>query len=346
MIIKRRKQEKTEPTYKDLVEKAGSSIVIDDREGNFIYFNKNFADLFEYSIDEMKKQTIRSIVYPDDVDMVLSKHKDRVSGKTESSKYEFKGITKNGSLIYLEVFTFPHKEGNKILGTQSYLWDITARKQTELDLRTTLATLRKMTGGAIQAIHRMIEIRDPYTGLHQRRTADLARTIAHEMNLPLDTINGIRMAGLIHDIGKIAIPAEILSKPTRLTEVEYFLIKSHPFVGYQILESIDFPWPIAQIVLQHHERLDGSGYPNGLIGDKIIIGARILGVADVIEAMASHRPYRAALGLDAALEEISGKSGSLYDPAVAKASLRLFKEGLYQFSASSTSLDTPEILVR
>jgi putative nucleotidyltransferase with HDIG domain len=203
-----------------------------------------------------------------------------------------------------------------------------------------------MTGGAIQAIHRMIEIRDPYTGLHQRRTADLARTIAHEMNLPLETINGIRMAGLIHDIGKIAIPAEILSKPTRLTEVEFFLIKSHPLVGYQILESIDFPWPIAQIVLQHHERMDGSGYPNGLSGDGIIIGAKILGVADVIEAMASHRPYRAALGLDAALEEISSKSGSLYDPAVAKASLRLFKEGLYQFSASSTSLDTPEIIIR
>jgi PAS domain S-box-containing protein len=346
METKRKKQKNWKPTYKDLVDNAGSSIVIDDKEGNFVYFNKNFADLFKYTVDEMKQQTIRSIVHPDDVDMVISKHKDRVSGKTESTKYEFKGITKDGSPIYLEVCTFPIKDGNEISGTQSYLWDVTALKQTELDLRTTLITLRKMTGCAIQAIHRMVEIRDPYTGIHQRRTADLARSIACEMNLPRETINGIRMAGLIHDIGKIAIPAEILSKPSRLTETEFLLIKSHPLFGYQILESIDFPWPIAQIVLQHHERQDGSGYPEGLSGDGILIEARILGVADVVEAMASHRPYRAALGIDAALDEISNKSGILYDRAVAKVCHRLFKEKSYQFDVFPTKLDMADIIIQ
>ncbi len=186
-------------------------------------------------------------------------------------------------------------------------------------------------GGIIQAISGTVEIRDPYTAGHQRRTADLARAIAREMGLAEDLRDGLRMAGSIHDLGKVAIPAEILSKPTKLTDLEYHLIQDHPQIGHDILKDIEFPWPVAEIILQHHERIDGSGYPRGLKGDEILWEARILTVADVVEAMASYRPYRPALGIDKALEEISKNSGILYDPKVVDACLRLFKNKGYVF---------------
>ncbi len=175
-----------------------------------------------------------------------------------------------------------------------------------------------------------VETRDPYTAGHQRRVADLARAIATEMNLPADQIDGIRMAAAIHDLGKISVPAEILSKPTKLTNIEFGLIKTHSQSGYDILKDIDFPWPIARMVLEHHERMNGSGYPNGLTGDNILMESRILAVADVVESMASHRPYRPSLGIEAALEEIEKNKGTLYDNAVADACLRLFREKGYQ----------------
>jgi len=191
--------------------------------------------------------------------------------------------------------------------------------------------LRKAMGGTIQAISRIIEMRDPYTSGHQRRVADLARAIATEMGLPKDKIDGIRMAALIHDIGKISVPAEILSKPGRLNKMESKMIKSHPKTGYEILKRVEFPWPIAQIILQHHERIDGSGYPSGLQDKEILIEAKIIGVADIIEAMSSHRPYRPALGIDKALEEISKNRGVLYDPKVVDACLKLFMEKGFKF---------------
>ena len=194
-----------------------------------------------------------------------------------------------------------------------------------------LAKLRKALGGTIQVLVAAVETRDPYTAGHQQRVAHLARAIAQEMGLSLGQIEGIRMAGAIHDIGKIAVPAEILSKPGKITETEFGIIKTHPQVGYDILKGIEFPWPVAKIVLQHQERLDGSGYPAGLKGDEIILEARILAVADVVEAMASHRPYRPALGIDRALEEISKNRGILYDADVVDACVRLFREKGFKF---------------
>ncbi|MBW1768368.1 MAG: HD domain-containing protein [Deltaproteobacteria bacterium] len=185
--------------------------------------------------------------------------------------------------------------------------------------------------GIIHAMTRTVEARDPYTAGHQQRVATLAVAIAMEMNIPQDQIEGIRMAGMIHDLGKISVPAEILSKPTRLTDIEFALIKAHPRVGYDILQEIDFPWPIALMVLQHHEKINGSGYPQGLSGEDILLEARILCVADVVEAMASHRPYRPALGIEKALDEISKNRKVLYDPEVADACLRLFKEKGFEF---------------
>jgi putative two-component system response regulator len=182
----------------------------------------------------------------------------------------------------------------------------------------------------ISAVAAMVELRDPYTAGHQKRVEHIAGAIAHEISLPQHQIEGINLAAVVHDVGKIHVPTEILSKPGHLTDVEFSLIKQHPETGYEILKEIDFPWPIADIVRQHHERLDGSGYPYGLKGNAILLEARILAVADVIEAMASHRPYRPGLGIERALKEIVTNRGTLYDPQVSDAALSLFREKGFQ----------------
>jgi putative nucleotidyltransferase with HDIG domain len=207
----------------------------------------------------------------------------------------------------------------------------TARNRAEVEVKKNINKLQQTLGAIIQVLEKTVEVRDPYTAGHQRRVADLARSISSEMGFTQDRIDGIRIAGIIHDIGKIYVPAEILSKPRRLTPYEFNLVKTHSQVGYDILKTIDFPWPVARIVLQHHERLNGSGYPNKLMHDNILIEARILGVSDVVEAMASHRPYRPALGLDAALKEVADHKGSLYDPEVVDVCIRLFKDKLFDF---------------
>jgi PAS domain S-box-containing protein len=204
--------------------------------------------------------------------------------------------------------------------------DISKRKRQDEELQQTLESLRKAVGATIKVLASAAEARDPYTFGHQNRSAGLARAIATEMGLPRDKIDAIRMAGSIHDIGKLSIPAEILSKPTKLSDIEFSLIKEHAQRGFEMLKDVESPWPLAEIVHQHHERMDGSGYPRNLKGEEICIEARILSVADVVEAMASHRPYRAGLGIDAALNEIEKNSGIFYDKVVADACLRLFRE--------------------
>jgi putative nucleotidyltransferase with HDIG domain/PAS domain S-box-containing protein len=206
------------------------------------------------------------------------------------------------------------------------LASILVRKRTEENLEKSLENLRKASDGMINAIASVVEHRDPYTAGHQKRTAKIACALAGELGLSEDQIEGLRMASIIHDIGKIYIPTEILSKPGRLTGPEFAMVKTHSQVGYDVLKDIEFPWPIAQIVLQHHEKMDGSGYPQGLKGSAILPEARILAVADVVEAMSSHRPYRASLGLDKALEELEKESGISYDATIVKACLGLFRE--------------------
>jgi HD-GYP domain-containing protein (c-di-GMP phosphodiesterase class II) len=213
--------------------------------------------------------------------------------------------------------------------------DITKRKKAEEDLKETLERLRKAFGATIQVMVSAVETRDPYTAGHQTRSADLARAIATEMGLPQEKIDGIRMAGAIHDIGELSVPAEILSKPTKLSELEFSLIKEHANKGFEILKDVESPWPLAEIVYQHHERMDGSGYPRHLKGEEILMEARILAVADVVEAMASHRPYRPALGLNAALEEIENNKGTLYDADAVDACLRLFQDKGFQLEGAS-----------
>ena len=191
--------------------------------------------------------------------------------------------------------------------------------------------LRKSLEESIQAISDTVEMRDPYTAGHQRRVAKLAVAMANDLGLPKDEIHGIQLAAGIHDLGKIRVPVELLTRPGKLTDIEFSLIKTHAQAGYDILKGIEFPWPIANIVLQHHERLDGSGYPQGLKGDQILAGSRILAVADVLETMASHRPYRPALGIDLALKEIERGRGTVYDPAVVDACLKLFRQERFTF---------------
>jgi PAS domain S-box-containing protein len=254
---------------------------------------------------------------------------------------------------------FPLNEGKAVFGSLDiYAQGVGAIKEAEVRLLQELANdlafgigtmrlrrereqgireLRNALEGTVQAVSGMVEMRDPYTAGHERRVAELASAIGIEMGLSNDRVHGMQLAGEIHDLGKIQVPAEILSKPGRVTETEFGLIKVHPQTGYEILKNIEFPWPVAQMVLQHHERIDGSGYPQGLKGDTILLEARILGVADVVEAMASHRPYRPGLGLPAALEEIRKNSGRLYDPEVVKACIEVFEKN--KFSLPETWLN-------
>ena len=217
------------------------------------------------------------------------------------------------------------RKGNN-LGSVLVLRDVTERMLAQKELKQSFEKVQRILEEIIQAISRIVEARDPYTAGHQQRVANLACAIAEEMGLSKDQIDGIRMAGAIHDIGKLYVPAEILSKPTKLSDAEMEMVKSHPQVGYDILKGIEFPWPVAEIVLQHHERMLGDGYPAGLRGEDILIEARILAVADVVEAMSSHRPYRPALGIKKALEEISTYRGYYYDPVVVDACVELFSK--------------------
>jgi len=209
------------------------------------------------------------------------------------------------------------------------------KERTEA-LQATLKDLQKALEGIIKAMAMTVETRDPYTAGHQQRTANLAHAIAKEMKLPEKQVEGTHLAGIIHDLGKIAVPAEILSKSTRLRDEEFRMIQIHPQVGYDILKTIEFPWSLAEIVLQHHERMDGSGYPAGLSRGEILLEARILTVADVVEAMASHRPYRPSLGIDNALQEILKSRDTFYDAEVVDVCVKLFKEKGFKFNGMKT----------
>ncbi|MBI9085571.1 MAG: response regulator [Desulfobacterales bacterium] len=214
----------------------------------------------------------------------------------------------------------------RVLGERGTL---ASRNRALTDLKHNLEKYRLAMDGFVQAMSRAVEIRDPYTAGHQRRVAKLAAAIAEKIGLSPDRIHGLRLAGAIHDIGKIGVPAEILCKPGKLNELEYGIIQLHPKVGYNILKDIAFPWPVAEIVLQHHERLDGSGYPQGLRGEAILKETRILSVADVFETIATHRPYRPARGLDKAMEELETNSGILYDPEAVSACQELFSDNRF-----------------
>lgn len=294
----------------------------------FEFVNPAFEKLSGYQAAEIlsPKFNFLQLVHPEDRHLFENKknHTRNFFCQENSQPIEFRLISKRGETHFVEASTSPLKEipGQILI----IIRDITSRKKAELELSHTLEKLRKTMMATIQAITLTVESRDPYTAGHQRRVSDLARTIATRVSWTTEQIDEVRMAALVHDLGKISVPAEILNKPGRLTPSEFNMIKEHPRVGYEILKTIDFPWPVAEIVLQHHERIDGSGYPQGLKDGKIHPVSRVLAVADVVEAMLSHRPYRSAFSPGEVASVIKKGSGILYDPDVVAACLDILRE--------------------
>lgn len=302
---------------------VGDSLVLVDRDSRYLFANEAYLDGFgsmKGSIIGKKHEELHneehSRIFADAVKNVFD------TGHTYSDEW----LGTRSARYWLRTFSSVKDSEGIITAVIVAMKDITGRKQAEEQLQHTLVRLRKAVGTTVQVMASAVEARDPYTAGHQIRSADLSRAIATEMGLLQDEIEGIRIAASIHDIGKLSIPAEILSKPIKLSDLEFSLIKEHARRGFEMLRDVESPWPLAEIVFQHHERMDGSGYPRNLKGEEICLEARILAVADVVEAMATHRPYRAGLGIDAAMNEIEKNSGIFYDQAVAGACLRLFRE--------------------
>jgi PAS domain S-box-containing protein len=322
-IRKRRRIEKAllESTekYRELFELESDAIfMVDNATGNILEANIAASTLYGFTHQELLKLKHTDLsVEPSETRRVTLDEEVLVPARWHRKK--------DGTVFPVEI-TARHFVWEGAQVHIAAIRDISERRRIEEERQQSFTKLRKALGGTIKAISSAVEMRDPYTAGHQRRVADLARYIATEMNLKKDQIEGIRMASTIHDIGKIAVPAEILSKPTKLTEHEYNLIKFHPQSGYDILKDIEFPWPIARIILEHHERIDGSGYPNGLNGENLLVESKILAVADVVDAMASHRPYRPALGLGAALGNIEKGKRSLFDGDVVDACFRVYEK--------------------
>jgi PAS domain S-box-containing protein/putative nucleotidyltransferase with HDIG domain len=324
-----------EQKYSTILSSIADAVIVTDEREKITFMNPAAEDLTGWKDDEVMDKNIFQVLQIHSEEMPPDKFEDDPSGSFDEIRKlsRFQILHRDENNIPVDIRSAPlSTTGNQLKGKVIILRDNTEQLKSELNLRESFQQLRRAMSGSIQAMAQTVETRDPYTAGHQRRVADLARRIAQEMGLGQEKIEGIRMAGVIHDLGKISVPAEILSKPGSLTDVEFSLIKIHPEIGYEILRQIDFPWPVANIVYQHHEHLDGSGYPEGISGDEIIQEARILTVADVVEAMASHRPYRAALGIELALNEIESHRGRFFDQDVVDTCIYLFREKQYRMN--------------
>ncbi|MDH4067409.1 MAG: PAS domain S-box protein [Dehalococcoidia bacterium] len=329
----------SEERYRLIAEHTADAVWTVDMNMRLTYISPSITPLLGYSVQEAMAKPMREIFAPTSFKpaMGLLKEELRVESKKQkgvarSRMLDLELTHKNGSLVPVEVkYTVLRDTQGRPVEVLAIARDINERKQALEEPEHSTGRLIRAMEHAIQAMTVIAEMRDPHTAGHQQRTTQLACAIAEQMGLSKEQIIGLRLAGLIHDIGKVRVPAEILTNPGGLSEPEFMMIRAHPVLGYEILKAMDFPWPVAQIVLQHHERMNGSGYPSGLSGEDIIVEARILGVADVVEAMASHRPYRAAPGINKALAEISQNKGVLYDSQVVDACLTLFRDREFEF---------------
>ncbi|MGC9057036.1 MAG: HD domain-containing phosphohydrolase [Candidatus Saccharicenans sp.] len=300
------------------------------QDGKFKFANQAASEIFGFSPEEIIGAHYSDFLDEQQKEKIEELYQKAISGGPLIKHFELEVPRKDGRKLWIgvDVSLINYRGASAAL---TVIYDLTYRKEVEKRLSRTLEQLRGAFGAVIEVLHKLIDYKDPYTGGHQKRVADLARAIASEMGLPADRIEGLRLAAQIHDIGKIVVPSEILSKPGKLNSSEWGLVKNHVQIGYDLLKEIDFPWPVAEIVYQHHERINGSGYPRGLKGDEIKLEARILAVADVIEAISSHRPYREAFTLEEALTEIENGAGVLYDQKVVEACVRLFREKGYKW---------------
>ncbi|MEX0900354.1 MAG: HD domain-containing phosphohydrolase [Gammaproteobacteria bacterium] len=303
-----------------------------ERDGaNFhpVWVSDNLQSTFGYTLDEaLAPGWWHEHVHPDDIEAVVD-----ALGKVVdlgSVVHEYRFLRADGRVAYihdeLRYIDATATEPAQIVGAWT---DISARVAIEEALRNSIARTDRTLAATVDVVSHMVEVRDPYTAGHEHRVGEIAAAIAQVMGHDDHMLRGLRIAGSLHDVGKIQVPSEILTKPSRLSAIEFSLVKEHAQAGYEILKGVEFPWPVAEVARQHHERIDGSGYPRGLKGDEILLEARIIAIADVVESMASHRPYRAGLGIDAALAEIERGAGTLYDLAAAAACLKLFRDDGY-----------------
>ena len=327
---------KSEQNYRVLVEQSLQGMVV--AQGippRLVFANRAIGEILGYSAQELlslSTEEIPNLIHPEDRSFFFQRYADRLQGRPAPPGYEVRGMRKDGSVCWLELHSGPIVYGGHP-AVQAVFIDVSDRKQAERELLKSYETVQENLMGTVNALAAAVEKRDPYTAGHQRRVAQLAAAIARELSLPEDRITGVLMAGLIHDIGKIFIPAEILSKPSKLNEIEMMMIRTHSQAGYDVLSTVDFPWPVAEMVLQHHERMNGSGYPRGLSGEEILQDVPILSVADAADAMASRRPYRAAHSTEATLEEVTQSRGALYDHDAVDAVLKLVAQDGYKLGS-------------
>ncbi len=321
----------SEERFKALSENAPDIIYTLDRQGIFAYVNPAWERVLGHTESEVLGKSYVNFIHKEDMELFTNNF-DRIRKKRDKTINMFGRLNhKNGEERLFSMSGAPNLDANgQVIGVVGTFKDITDLKRSEAELQVSFNKLKSAMNSTIDAISLIVESRDPYTAGHQKRVASLAVAIAEIMNLTDDQINKIHMGSLIHDIGKIHIPAEILTKPGRLSNIEYEMMKAHPEIGYKILKAVDFIPPIAQMVYQHHERMDGSGYPLGIYGEGMLLESRIIAVADTVEAMASHRPYRPAIGMEKALETIAENKGKLYDSQVVDACLLLFREKGFQ----------------
>lgn len=319
----------SEERYRRLFEAAQDGILILDAvTGKIIDANPFILQLTGYSHEEICDEYLWTLGFLKNV--AENKANFLALQKENYIRYENLPMqTKQGEQRYVEFISNRYRVGEQSV-IQCNIRDISVRVQLEAEHLKLTEQISHSLNKTILAIASMVEQRDPYTAGHQRRVGELAVAIAEDMGISSGQVMGIHMASIVHDIGKIHVPVEILSKPSALSDAEFEIIKTHPKAGWEVLKNIDFPWPVAEMVYQHHERLDGSGYPRGLKGDDILLGTRILMVADVVDAMAAHRPYRPAMGILAALQEIMARRGTLFDAQVVDTCVKLFIEKKYE----------------
>jgi len=318
----------SEQRFRSLVEQAVSGIFIlqDDK---FAYVNPRVVEILGYdSAAQLIGREALSLVAQKDRDIVDARMGEQIKNKAPAGDWEFTAQRRDGGTVLVGVHTAlaTHNGRPAAIGL---IQDISEKRRAEEQIKRYVAQLENAFMSTVEVATTMGEMRDPYTAGHQRRVADIAVAVGAELGFDARRQEGLRVAGYLHDLGKIRVPSEILSKPGRLSQAEFQLVQGHAQASHDVLKGVEFPWPVAQIALQHHERMDGSGYPQGLKGEAILLEARIVAVADVIEAMSSHRPYRPGLGIDKALAEIERGRGSSYDTEVVDACLRLFRDGAY-----------------